>query len=115
MLDQLFGGGESPRPSTHSTHSTHSNEAHTGGRRRSRRAGRKSRRTRSKRHSTRRRRGGSLGPASLRPLASAAAPLTLLGLQKFFHGTKGRADLKAADRGVRRTFRRGRRSLRRAL
>jgi hypothetical protein len=76
-------------------------DAQKGGRRQSRRA----RRTRSKRS----RRGGS------QALATAAVPLTLLGLQKFFQGSRGRSDLKAVDRGVRRTVRRGRRTLRRAL
>lgn len=98
MLNQLFGGGESPRPSTEQD----------GGKRRSRRAGRKSRSTRSRR-SSRRSHGGS------QLLATAAVPLTLLGLQKFFQGTKGRSELKAADRGVRRTLRRGRRTLRRVM
>jgi hypothetical protein len=102
MLNQLFGGGESPRPSTSQATSQ------DGGKRRSRRAGRKSRSTRSRR-SSRRTRGGS------QALSTAAVPLTLLGLQKFFQGTKGRADLKAADRGVRKTLRRGRRTLRRVL
>jgi hypothetical protein len=81
-------------------------DAQNGGRRRTYRA----RKTQSKRsRSSRRRRGGS------QALATAAVPLTLLGLQKFFQSSKGRSDLKAVDRGVRRTVRRGRRSLRRSL
>lgn len=98
MLGNLYGGGESPRDSTVDM---------TGGKRHSRRA----RGTRKSRAKTvhRRRRGGS--PA----LAAAAIPLSLLGLQKFFQGRTGRADLKRASRGVRRTVRRGRRGLRRAL
>jgi len=94
MLNNLLGNGED------------ATKQHVGGRRQSRRA----RRTRSKRSSSsRRRRGGS------QALATAAVPLTLLGLQKFFQGSRGRSELKAVDKGVRRTVRRGRRSLRRVL
>lgn len=95
MLGNLFGGGESPRKSTVDMN---------GGKRRS-----SSRRSSRRNRATRRSRGGSS------MLSAAAVPLTLLGLQKFFHGRSGRADLKKAAKNVRKTMRRGRRSLRRVL